>query len=143
MPVLRWNLFRGGSDRAQERAFAERRYAGRSIRPQTRAATWKKRSPWRSTRKRPARSAWPACRSTPISAWKYSTPTSKQLDLGWRTLLDVLNAENEVFTARSNLTAGRSVLARAHLKAGTRPLELNWVVLVLGRKSRQAERRIK
>src|SRR5262249_21994218 len=31
----------------------------------------------------------------------------QQLELGRRTLLDVLNAENETFTARSNLVAGR------------------------------------
>jgi adhesin transport system outer membrane protein len=31
----------------------------------------------------------------------------QQLELGRRTLLDVLNAESELFTARSNLIAGR------------------------------------
>ena len=31
----------------------------------------------------------------------------QQLELGRRTLLDVLNAENELFAAKSNLAAGR------------------------------------
>jgi adhesin transport system outer membrane protein len=106
MLVLRWNLFRGGSDRAQERAFAERRYAAidtaanarRDVEEKVAVALYAKAT----SEERLAYLQEHANLSLEVlDSYK------QQLDLGRRTLLDVLNAENEVFTARSNLAAGR------------------------------------
>ena len=106
MFVLRWNLFRGGSDRAQERAFAERRYAAIDAAADTR----------RSVEERVALALYAKSTSEERLAYLQAHASlsaevlesyKQQLDLGRRTLLDVLNAENELFTARSNLAAAR------------------------------------
>ena len=106
MLVMRWNLFRGGSDRAQERAFAERRYAAIDTAANTR----------RDVEERVAVALYAKATSEERLAYLRDHASlsvevldsyKQQLDLGRRTLLDVLNAENELFTARSNLAAGR------------------------------------
>jgi outer membrane protein, adhesin transport system len=106
MLVLRWNLFRGGSDRAQERAFAERRYAAIDAAADTR----------RTVEERVAIALYAKATSEERQTYLEDHATlsievldsyKQQLDLGRRTLLDVLNAENEVFSARSNLIVGR------------------------------------
>ena len=106
MLVLRWNLFRGGSDRAQERAFAERRYAAIDTAANTR----------RDVEERVAVALYAKATSEERLAYLQEHATlsrevldsyKQQLDLGRRSLLDVLNVENELFTARSNLAAGR------------------------------------
>jgi adhesin transport system outer membrane protein len=106
MLVLRWNLFRGGSDRAQERALAERRYAAIDSAASTRRdieervavalhakATSEERLAYLEEHARLSREV--------LESYQ------QQLEIGRRTLLDVLNAENEMFTARSNLASGR------------------------------------
>lgn len=106
MLVLRWNLFRGGSDRAAERAFAERRYAAIDFAADTR----------RTVEERVALALYAKATSEERMAYLQEHASlsfevldsyKQQLDLGRRSLLDVLNAENELFTARSNLVAGR------------------------------------
>jgi len=106
MLVLRWNLFRGGSDRAAERALAERRYAAIDAAADTR----------RTIEERVAIALYAKATSEERLAYLQEHANlsmevlisyQQQLDLGRRSLLDVLNAENEVFTARSNLSAGR------------------------------------
>jgi adhesin transport system outer membrane protein len=104
--VLRWNLFRGGSDLAQERALSERRYAAidtaastrRDIEEKVAVAMYQKAT----SEERLAYLRDHATLSADVlQAYK------EQLDLGRRTLLDVLNAENELFISRSNLSSGR------------------------------------
>lgn len=106
MLTLRWNLFRGGGDRAQERSLTERRYAAID------AAADKKRE----VEERVAVALHGKASSEERLGYldehvKLSLDVldsyKQQLELGRRTLLDVLNAENELFTARSNYVAGR------------------------------------
>ena len=106
MLVLRWNLFRGGGDLAQERANAERRYAAMDNAANVR----------REVEERVALTLHAKATSEEQLAYlqdhvTFSRETLQsyqdQLDLGRRTLLDVLNAENELFTARSNLVSGK------------------------------------
>ena len=106
MVVMRWNLFRGGSDQAQERAFAERHVAARDTAIDAR----------RQIQERVAVALQAKAASEERLAFleqhvKSSTEAlgsyQAQLDLGRRSLLDVLNADNELFTARSNMVAGK------------------------------------
>ena len=106
MLVLRWNLLRGGGDLAQERAFAERRYVALDTAANVR----------RDVEERVAVALHQKATSEERLGYlqdhvKFSNEAlqsyQEQLDLGRRTLLDVLNAENELFTARSNLTVGK------------------------------------
>jgi len=106
MFVMRWNLFRGGADEAQERALAERRSSARDDISDTR----------RQIEERVALAMSAKAASEELLGYlaqHVSASTDvvdgyrNQLDVGRRTLLDVLNAEDELFNARSNLAAGR------------------------------------
>jgi adhesin transport system outer membrane protein len=101
--VLRYNLFRGGADIAREReAFARLREARESLRQVQRGAEEEARIAHNAlvtARERVAslRAAVEAQRAT-------RDVYAQQFDLGQRSLLDLLDAENELFVARSNLT---------------------------------------
>lgn len=104
--VMRWNLFRGGADQAQERAFTERRFAALDAAADTR----------RQVEERVAVALHAKATSEERLAYleqhaKLSTEAldsyQLQFEIGRRSLLDVLNAESELFTARSNLVIGR------------------------------------
>lgn len=106
MLVMRWNLFRGGADQAQERAAAERRFAAIDTAASTR----------RNVEERVAVALHAKATNEERLAFLLEHVTlsegvlesyQQQFELGRRTLLDVLNAENELFTARSNLVAGQ------------------------------------
>jgi len=106
MVTMRWNLFRGGGDVANERAAAERKFAAVDAAATTR----------REIEERVAISVHGKATSEERLASlqehvTYSAEVlqayAQQFELGRRTLLDVLNAENELFTARSNQTVGR------------------------------------
>jgi len=106
MLTMRWNLFRGGADSAQERALAERKFAAKDSVASTR----------RDVEERVAVAIHRKATSEERLAYLQEHVTysgdvlrsyQQQLELGRRTLLDVLNAENELFGARSNLTVGR------------------------------------
>ena len=105
MLVLRWNLFRGGADRAQERAFIERRYAAIDLAANTRRDVEEKVS-LALNAKATSEERLEALRDHVKYSAEALAAYQQQLELGRRTLLDVLNAENELFTARSNLAAG-------------------------------------
>jgi adhesin transport system outer membrane protein len=105
MVVMRWNLFRGGADQAQEKASAERYMGARDTATDAR----------RQVEERVGVALHAKATSEERLAFleqhvKSSTEALQsyqaQLDLGRRSLLDVLNAESELFTARSNLVAG-------------------------------------
>ncbi|MGE0859522.1 MAG: TolC family outer membrane protein [Gammaproteobacteria bacterium] len=105
MLVARWNLFRGGADRAEELARAERRTAAELRLADTlRAivenvdiameslATSEARLAFLEQHVQSSRAALDAYRA--------------QFEISRRTLLDLLNAEDELFSARSNQVAG-------------------------------------
>ena len=106
MLVMRWNIFRGGADQAQERALAERRYAAVDTAANTRRDVEEK-----VALALQAKATSEDRLESLQDHVKYSAEAldayQQQLELGRRTLLDTLNAENELFTARSNLVLGR------------------------------------
>ncbi len=106
MLVLRWNLFRGGGDMAQERALAERRFAAVDTAANTRRDVEEKVAlalHAKATSEERLESLEDHVKYSAEALESYQ----QQLELGRRTLLDVLNAESELFTARSNLAVGR------------------------------------
>jgi len=105
MLVGRWNVFRGGSDRAAEQAAVARKLAAeeniadiRRVIAENVAIALKARA---TTDARIGHlQAHVAASERTVEAYM------QQFDLGRRTLLDTLNAENELFNARSNLVGG-------------------------------------
>lgn len=106
MVVMRWNLFRGGGDQAQDRAFAERYLVAKDT------ATDARRQVTEGVAVALNAKATSEERLAFLEQYVKSSVEAlesyqAQLDLGRRSLLDVLNAVNELFTARSNLVDGR------------------------------------
>lgn len=99
--VMNWNLFRGGIDKAREREFVyrhaqtkeERNDAARAVEDDVRQ-TWARML---SARERAAQFAEQAAANEGVVA-----AYRDQFDLDRRTLLDVLDAQNELFVSRSN-----------------------------------------
>lgn len=104
--VLRWNLFRGGSDLAQERALSERRYAAIDSAANTRRDV-EERVAVALSAKATSEERLAYLRDHASLSAEVLQAYKEQLDLGRRTLLDVLNAENELYVSRSNLSSGR------------------------------------
>ena len=98
---LRWNLFNGGRDRARDRQTAELVNEAKEVRNRTHRQV-----------EESIRLAWAAYRASEGQAGflrqhvEESETTrdayAKQFKLGQRSLLDLLNTENEVFEARRN-----------------------------------------
>jgi adhesin transport system outer membrane protein len=106
--VLRWNLFRGGSDIAQRRvalgrmsqAMAQRSVAFRQAEEETRRS-------WVALQT--ATDRLPSLQSAVLQNRSVRDAYTRQFfDLGQRSLIDVLNAENELF-----VSSGRLVSAQA------------------------------
>jgi outer membrane protein, adhesin transport system len=104
--VVRYNLFRGGADIAREReAFARLDEARQALRQAQRDAEEEARVAYNAlttaqARVESLRAAVEAQRAT-------RDVYAQQFDLGQRSLLDLLDAENELFVARSNLTTAQ------------------------------------
>ncbi|MAQ71934.1 MAG: type I secretion protein TolC [Alphaproteobacteria bacterium] len=99
--VLNWNLFRGGGDVARERELIYRHAQAKEQRNDTsRAIENDVRTTWASMISAGERarqfSAQAAANEQVVNAYK------DQFDLDRRTLLDVLDAQNELFVSRSN-----------------------------------------
>ena len=105
MLVARWNLFRGGADMARERAATERKSAAQDLAEETRRIVAENVAIAYQAK---------AASESRIAYLEQHVESSKgtlqsyraQFELNRRTLLDVLNAENEIFNARSNLASG-------------------------------------
>lgn len=107
MLVMRYNLFRGGADEARIREAMERETV----------ALETYNNALQSTEESVAR-AWSALRAArdrlaPLEAHANATAQvllayRSQFELGRRSLLDLVNAENELFQARSALHTGRA-----------------------------------
>lgn len=106
MLVANWNLYKGGADQALERALVERQFAAKDTLLDTRLAVEENirvamnSKATTETRMQYLQSHVDASRET-LDAYR------AQFELNRRSLLDVLNAESELFTARSNLVNGR------------------------------------
>jgi adhesin transport system outer membrane protein len=115
---MRYNLFRGGTDAARKRATAHNINEAKDIRD-------------RSVRQleESIRLAWAAFQATAaqvpllerqvVAAKATRDAYAKQFNIGQRTLLDVLNSENEVLQGRESLVETRA----DHLLAQYRVLE--------------------
>ena len=105
MLVARWNLYRGGADRAQSLSAAERKTEAdnklddtfRSIAENVAIAMQSRATS--ESRLVHLRQYVDASQGT-LEAYR------AQFEISRRTLLDLLNAESELFNARSNLAAG-------------------------------------
>lgn len=100
--VLRWNLYRGGADVARSEEYSFRRAEAQNQLDDTK----------REVEQR-VRSAWAARDAARTRAERFAEQVAaneevlnaygKQFDAGERTLLDVLDAQNELFLSRSNM----------------------------------------
>jgi adhesin transport system outer membrane protein len=100
--VLRYNLFRGGGDIAREReAFSRLEEARQAVRVAQRDAEEEARVAFNALTTARARVA---ALSQGVEAQRATRDIyAQQFDLGQRGLLDLLDAENELFNGRSNL----------------------------------------
>ena len=100
--VLRYNLFRGGGDIAREReAFLRIKEARQNLRVAQRDAEREARVSYNALMT--ARARLEALRAAVEAQRATRDIYAQQFDLGQRGLLDLLDAENELFIARSNL----------------------------------------
>jgi adhesin transport system outer membrane protein len=100
--VLRYNLFRGGGDIAREReAFERIREARSQMAVARRDAEAEARISYNALST--ARARVQAFRAQTEAARATRDAYAQQFDLGQRSLLDLLDAENELFITRSNL----------------------------------------
>lgn len=100
--VMRWNLYRGGADTAREEEYKWRQAEAQSqLDVARREAEERMRRAWaarEAARVRAERFAEQVkANEQVLSAYK------KQFDAGDRTLLDVLDAQNELFVSKSNM----------------------------------------
>jgi outer membrane protein, adhesin transport system len=103
--VFRYNAFRGGADQAVVREQTERRETAREGLENARRAVGEAAvRAWVALES--ARSALPYLTQHVSSTAEVLLAYRAQFELGRRTLLDLLNAENELFQARSNLATG-------------------------------------
>lgn len=99
--VLRYNLFRGGADIAREReAFARLREARETLRRAKRAAEEDARIAFSAYLTSQDRAD--ALESQALATRSTRDAYAQQFDIGQRSLLDLLDAENELFVTRSN-----------------------------------------
>jgi len=104
--VMRYNLFRGGGDIAREReAFARLAEARQGLRQAQRDAAQDARVAYNALTT--ARARLEALRAAVEAQRATRNVYAQQFDLGQRSLLDLLDAENELFIARSNFATAQ------------------------------------
>ena len=106
MVVAQWNLFRGGSDQAAEMAAVERKSAATELIDDTKRAVAENVAI--AYQARAISEARIKYLEEHVNASQATLESYRsQFELSRRTLLDLLNAENELFNARSNLVSGK------------------------------------
>lgn len=116
--LMNWNLFKGGADEARIRQSHEQLYnatdlrdkACRDIRQQTAIA-------WNDVRRIKEQLLY--LDQHQLATEKARDAYRQQFDIGQRSLLDVLNTENELFEAKRASTGGRFDLILAELRVLT------------------------
>ena len=100
---MRYNLFRGNSDQAKKQQFAYLVEKAKQIRANTyRQVEQEVRLAW--VARDAIQNQIPVLENYVIDAQETKNAYVKQFDLGRRTLLDLLNTENEMISARQSLT---------------------------------------
>lgn len=105
---MRYNLLKGGSDIARVNETRQLTYEATEIMNRTaRQAEQSTRLSWNALKS--AQERLPSLRQHAESSEKTREAYGKQFNLGQRTLLDLLDTENEYFTARTDYVNGRYV----------------------------------
>ncbi|MBC7603786.1 MAG: TolC family outer membrane protein [Ramlibacter sp.] len=120
--VMSWNLFNGGSDRARERQFAEQVNIAKDIRDKTcRDLRQTLLIAFNDVNK--LREQITYLEQHQASVARALAAYRQQFDIGQRSLLDLLDTENELFQARRSVVNSRQdqnlAYARAHQGVGT------------------------
>ncbi len=105
MVTARWNLFRGGADWAEQKAAAERKVSAQEQLDDARRRIAENVAIGYQARAT-SESRLSYLREHVASSEGTLEAYRAQFELNRRTLLDVLNAQNELFSARSNLVFG-------------------------------------
>lgn len=102
---MRYNLFKGGSDKARVNETSHLTNEAREVMNRTqRQVDESTRLSWNALQS--ASERLPSLRSHAEMSAATRDSYAKQFNLGQRTLLDLLDSENETFTAQTNLTNG-------------------------------------
>ncbi|WP_348070445.1 TolC family outer membrane protein [Polaromonas sp.] len=120
--VMSWNLFNGFSDRARERQFAEQLNVAKDLRDKTcRDIRQTLLIAYNDARK--LREQLGYLDQNKVSVERARNAYRQQFDIGQRTLLDLLDTENELFQARRAVANAEQDLniayARTHAGLGT------------------------
>jgi len=101
--VMSYNLYRGGGDSARVRQTAEQGYAARDVRDYTcRNVQQDLAVAWNNIVH--LRQSLPYLRDHEVATTKVRDAYRQQFQIGQRTLLDLLDTENELFESRRSLT---------------------------------------
>ena len=113
--VLSYNLFRGGADAARVRQTAAQSYAARDVRDYTcRNVQQELAIAWNSIMK--LREQLPFLREHEAATSKVRLAYMQQFQIGERTLLDLLDTENELFDSRRALVNAQYDLKKAEYR---------------------------
>lgn len=116
--MLTYNLYRGGADEARMRQTVAQNYAARDVRDYTCRNVLQELSiAWSNVLR--LREQMPFLREHELSTAKVRQAYQQQFQIGQRTLLDVLNTENELFDARR---------ARVHAEYDLKKNEYQWLM---------------
>ena len=118
--VVRYNLFNGGSDSAEKRRLIEKNYQAMDIRNKTcRDIRQEVSVAWNNTRRLEEQKTYLDRHQLAIE--KAREAYKRQFDIGQRTLLDILDTENEYYEAsRAYLNADRDhAISYARTLAGS------------------------
>jgi len=120
--VMSWNLFNGFSDRARERQFAEQLNVAKDLRDKTcRDIRQTLLIAYNDARKLKEQLGY--LDQNKVSVEKARNAYRQQFDIGQRTLLDLLDTENELFQAKRAVANAEQDLniayARTHAGLGT------------------------
>lgn len=113
--VLSYNLFRGGSDQARVRQTKAQHYAARDVRDYTCRNVQQDLSvAWNNIQR--IRSQIPYLQEHEQATARVRVAYMQQFQIGERSLLDVLDTENELFDSRRSLTNALYDLKQAEFK---------------------------
>lgn len=113
--VASYNLYRGGADSARIRQTAAQEYAARDVRDYTcRNVQQELNVAWNSIER--IRAQMPFLERHELTTSRVRVAYMQQFQIGERSLLDVLDTENELFDARRALANARYDLQQAKLR---------------------------
>ena len=113
--VLSYNLYRGGADQARIRQTKAQEYAARDVRDYTCRNVQQELSiAWNNIVK--IREQLPYLQEHVEATTRVRTAYQQQFQIGDRSLLDVLDTENELFDARRALASAQVSLRREELR---------------------------